>query len=101
MKHDIRMVSDLTTVTLSRNQGHATELMNRVAEEADKKKVILILNPGAFDDSGPDTEQLIEWYASLGYQEIQQEPLLMARMFNIPQVNDAAERVNNIIMAGA
>lgn len=100
MKHEVRLVSDVWTTPCSRRQGHATELMNRIAAEADKKKVILILNPGSFDEVGPKTEQLVEWYASLGYQEIQREPMLMARMFNIPQVVDAAEKVTSIILEG-
>lgn len=101
LKHEVRLISNLEVDWSLRRKGHASELLSRVAAEADKKKVILILNPGAFGDIGPDTEQLVEWYASLGYQEIQQEPRLMARMFNIPQVIDAATKITSIILEGS
>lgn len=98
MRHDVRMVVNLYTNVENRRQGHAQELMNRVMKEADGKKMILLLTPDPYDDVGPDAARLIEWYASMGFNEIQHEPLLMARMFNIPQVVDAAERVTNLIV---
>lgn len=101
MKHDVRMLTNLEVSPESRRQGHATELLNRVAEEADKKRVIVLLNPGSFGEDGPDTSRLVEWYGSMGYQEIQHEPLLMARMFSIPRVADAATKITNIILESA
>lgn len=100
MKHETRLICNLFVAPALRRKGQATELMNRIATDADGKRVILILNPDPFDDNAPDLPQLVEWYASLGFQEIQKFPLLMARMFNIPQMIDAADKITSIILEG-
>ena len=104
IKHDVRMLCNLETEPKSRAQGHATELLNRVHAEADRLKVIIVLNPQPYGEDALDSldlESLVEWYGQMGYQEIQHEPLLMARMFNIPRVVDSAAKISQLIIESA
>lgn len=104
IKHDVRMLCNLETEPKMRGQGHATELLNRVHAEADRLKVIMVLNPspyGSDDCGGLALSELVEWYGQMGYQEIQHEPLLMARMFNIPQIVDSAAKISQLIIESA
>jgi GNAT superfamily N-acetyltransferase len=103
IRHDVRLLTNLQTEWASRGQGHATELVNRCFTEADRWKVILLVNPEAYPvggEAGPNTDELVEWYGRMGFNEIQHAPLLMARMFNIPQIVDTAEKVSKIILEG-
>ena len=62
-------------------KGHATALMAEVCLEADKASIVLITQPGQFDD-GMTTEQLTKWYGRMGFVALPHEPdmpQLMAR----------------------
>jgi GNAT superfamily N-acetyltransferase len=76
MRSGIREIIDLE----SKNQGkgHATALMHRVCEEADRTGHILLLMPKAFSE-GMTTEQLMGWYGRFGFIAVQQEPVLLVR----------------------
>lgn len=63
-------------------KGHATTLMWTVCHEADKARIVLILQPKAFGD-GMDDEKLERWYGRFGFKAIQREPVLMARQPDI------------------
>jgi N-acetylglutamate synthase-like GNAT family acetyltransferase len=100
MKHDVRMLTDLRTEDHSQGKGHATELLTRMFAEADRMKVILLLTPEP-DENGPMTKaQLVQWYGQLGFQELQPQPLLMARMFKIPAAMVAAHKATQSIIEG-
>lgn len=61
-------------------QGHASELLKQVCEEADTSAMTLMVSVEPFGDEKLDTEQLKVWYAKHGFIEIQVTPCLMARM---------------------
>jgi len=54
-----------------RRKGVANKLMDTLCEEADKARKVLMLMP--------DEEWLTKWYESHGFEQIQAEPLIMAR----------------------
>jgi len=60
-------------------KGHATTLMWDVVSEADRAGMVLMLMPEPFD-AGMDKDKLTKWYQRFGFQEVQQQPVvLMAR----------------------
>lgn len=70
-------------------KGYATALMLSVCREADRAGMVLLVQPGAFDE-GMTTEQLARWYGRLGFQELPKDegqPTMMARP---PTPNDSA-----------
>lgn len=102
LKQDVREITDLYVDPKMRRKGQATELITRICKEADSKKMILVLRPGAFGDGEMSDRYLHEWYCTtFGFNELQQEPvILLARMFNIfqPPVEPAN---NSLIITGA
>ena len=63
-------------------KGHATELMYRVCEEADRNAITLILTCKQFQDGMTD-EQLSKWYSRFGFIPIQDDPVIMARQVQV------------------
>lgn len=84
MQKDIREISKVYTQPHARGQGHATELLRGVCKEADSKKMILIIAVEPYGSDPPMTEeQLVEWYCTtFDFNILQQEPLMLVRMFN-------------------
>lgn len=82
MRADIREVCGVEVPAEHQGQGHATALMHKVCSEADAASIVLVLWPQPWGDNiALSRDQLIEWYAStFGFQVIQPEPVLMARM---------------------
>lgn len=82
MRTRIREIVDLETPAQHQGKGFATTLMHRVCQEADRANFVLILTPQPFGNNIAMSKQyLINWYAeSFGFQVIQEEPTLMARM---------------------
>lgn len=66
----------------SQHQGEATKIMHEVCQEADDADITLVLWPKPYgDDIALSQTQLIDWYARrFGFQQIQPNPPLMARM---------------------
>jgi len=59
-------------------KGHASALMCKVCNEADRQRIVLLLEAKPFDD-GMNEDQLMRWYGRFGFIRIQDEPVLMAR----------------------
>ena len=62
-------------------KGYATALMHEVCAEADQTGIVLIVQPGQFDE-GMTTEQLEKWYAKFGFVALPKDegnPTVMAR----------------------
>lgn len=69
----------LSVYSANPRKGHATLLMHQVCAEADRARIVLILQPHKFDEGMPD-EKLEGWYAKFGFVRFQSEPVvLMAR----------------------
>ena len=65
----------------SQRKGHATALMHEVCLEADQTGIVLIVQPGQFDE-GMTTAQLEKWYAKFGFVALPKDegnPSVMAR----------------------
>lgn len=65
-------------------KGYATTLMHQVCREADRACMVLLVQPGAFDE-GMDTDQLSRWYGRFGFHSLPRDegmPLMMARPAN-------------------
>ena len=61
-------------------KGYATRLMLETCREADEAGIVLIVQPGQFDD-GMTTEQLTKWYERFGFVALPSEGApVMARM---------------------
>ncbi len=81
MRDKTRELRNLQTPVEHRKQGKATFLMDCVTEEADDNGITLVLWPAPYGDIDLGRSQLRDWYARRwGFQEIQAEPLMMARM---------------------
>jgi N-acetylglutamate synthase-like GNAT family acetyltransferase len=65
-------LSSLDVPIYHRKKGAANKLMNAICEEADKARKVLMLMPA-------DSEWLVKWYESHGFEQIQADPLIMAR----------------------
>lgn len=82
MRARVREVTALEVPFEEQNKGYATTLMHRVCSEADAANIVLVLWPRPFGDNiSLSKQQLIDWYHErFGFQCIQPEPYLMARM---------------------
>jgi hypothetical protein len=83
------------------NQGYATTLIHKVCREADEANIVLVIWPMPFGDNiSLGKQQLIDWYSGrFGFQCIQPDPYLMARMpgatpriLRLNQVTEALQR---------
>jgi len=101
MRGRVREVTSLLVPAAEQNKGYATTLMHKVCREADNENIVLVLWPMAFGESaGLSTAQLIEWYQErFGFQCIQPDPYLMARMpgatprlLSLNPINEALQR---------
>jgi GNAT superfamily N-acetyltransferase len=76
MRSGIRELIDL--VSEDRGNGHAKALLYQVCTEADMAGIVLMLEARPFAD-GMTQEQLEKFYEGMGFQKIQDAPVLMAR----------------------
>ena len=68
-------ISNLFTSPKERGNNHANSLMQDVCEQADQANKLLLLMPEAFDDGGPTTAQLVDWYTrKFGFTTLQSTP---------------------------
>lgn len=63
-------------------KGYATTLVHKVCREADAANIVLVLWPQPFGENvALSRDQLEAWYSrAFGFQRIQHDPVLMARM---------------------
>lgn len=82
MRAGIREVCSVEVPAEHQGQGHATALMHKVCSEADAAGMVLVLWPQPWGDNiAMSRDELISWYSTtFGFQVIQPEPVLMARM---------------------
>lgn len=82
MRAGVRELCCLEVPAGEQRKGYATTLVHKVCREADAAGIVLILWPQPWGDNiAMSRAQLAEWYArEFGFQAIQPEPLLMARM---------------------
>ncbi len=66
-----------------RGKGQATFLMHKIIGKAQDAGLTLLLTPGAFDEDGPEDDQLERWYRKLGFVTLQREPMILALYPNI------------------
>ena len=79
MRDGTREILSLTCA--NPRKGYATRLMSDVCLEADTAGMVLIVQPGQFDD-GMTTEQLTKWYERFGFMALPKDgdnPTVMAR----------------------
>ena len=63
------------------HKGYATTLMYTICAEADRAGIVLMVQPGQFDE-GMTTEQLEKWYRKFGFIDLPKDegnPTVMAR----------------------
>lgn len=101
MQGRVREITKLEVLASEQNKGYGTSLMHKVCREADEANMVLVLWPMPFGDNiSLSKGQLAGWYeARFGFQAIQPEPLLMARMpgatpriLNLNPVTEAIQR---------
>jgi len=81
MRDSIVELSALFCPAAQRREGFATALVGEICNEADDEGKVLLLHVAPYAPGGLDKAQLTQWYADrFGFQAIQAEPLLMARM---------------------
>jgi GNAT superfamily N-acetyltransferase len=75
-----REITKIHTPAKEQGQGHATELLSEVCDEADRAGLTLVLWPRPYgDDIALSHAMLQQWYESFGFRVIQPEPVFMAR----------------------
>lgn len=81
MRDKVRELASLEVPASEQRKGLATALVHNVCAEADESGIVLLLWPKPWGESQAMTEQqLVDWYSrTFGFQQIQPEPLLMAR----------------------
>jgi GNAT superfamily N-acetyltransferase len=74
-----RQIVDVWTEPAQRQQGHATELLNRVCKIADRYEIALVVVPQEFGDSNglPD---LCKWYSKHKFKTVEEHPKMMVRL---------------------
>ena len=73
---NVMMLSNLYTSKLHRKQGNAKQLLKHICAKSDTENFAVLLEPKSDDVEQSD---LIKMYASHGFEELQKEPLLLAR----------------------
>ena len=75
-------ISELLTYAKERGNNHANSLMQEVCQQADQAGKLLLLMPETFDQGGPTTEQLSDWYQRRhGFVVLQSSPkTILVRM---------------------
>lgn len=74
----LKLLTHLFVSAEHRQQGHATALLNQLAQEADEAQIAILLQPGIYDGEMQDKD-LIKFYEKHGYATLQDEPHLMVR----------------------
>lgn len=74
----------LNTISSHRSKGYASQIMQRIIDDADRCCRVLMLHPEPYGlISATD---LISFYQRFGFIVIQDEPVIMARQPNIDQL---------------
>jgi len=78
----LREITSVCVEPEHRRQGHGNALMGAILLEADAHGIALLVQVNPYDNTEDDmdTDALAQWYARLGFVEIQAEPRLMVRM---------------------
>ena len=101
MRKDIREISKLECVPSARRGGNATALMKSICEEADAKRMILVLTVNPYGDSPLSKARLLEWYCeTFDFNTIQEVPLILVRQFNPFPKSGLTEKIGQIITEG-
>lgn len=78
MRSGVREIIKLTVDKDHRGEGHAKALLADLAQEADQRRIVLMLIVQPFDEDGyADIPALERLYASVGFKTIQTEPVVM------------------------
>lgn len=82
MSARVRELCNLEVPASEQGKGYATTLVHKVCREADAAGMVLVLWPQPFGENiALSRSQLEDWYSrEFGFQRIQEEPVLMARM---------------------
>lgn len=86
MRAGTREVSHLHVPADHRRKHLGTALLNLICQEADANGITLLLTAQPYEEGGPDEDQLIEWYAQFGFQELQDtlKGMMMVRKVHVP-----------------
>lgn len=80
MRPLVREITSLYVPPGHRHRGEAKALLEQVGKEADERKMVLLLIAKPFGDEGyVDLPALERLYASVGFNRIQDDPVLMVR----------------------
>lgn len=74
----------LTTISSHRGKGYASQIMQRIIDDADRCFRVLMLHPKTYGLTG--ITNLITFYQKFGFIVIQDEPVIMARQPNFDQL---------------
>lgn len=80
MREQIVELSALHVPIEQRREGFATALLTEICKEADAAGKLLLLHVKPFSDGVMSASQLATFYSRFGFQDIQPDPRLMARM---------------------
>lgn len=80
MRHETRELSAMHVPAADRRKGYATTLLQDVCQEADAHGKTLLVFVKPYGDIEMSKTQLGDWYAKFGFQVIQEQPCLMARL---------------------
>ena len=72
------LITSVEVFRTNRRKGVATRLMQAVCQVADMEQAALYLSVQS-DGTGPDDDQLRDWYATFGFVMLIQDPSAMIR----------------------
>jgi len=78
-KSNLFVLSNLYVPPEHRRKGHASKLLDKLHERADRNKFAILLNPEAGKDGKLKGIKLVNFYKKNDYVVLQKEPLLMIR----------------------
>jgi GNAT superfamily N-acetyltransferase len=78
-RKNLFVLSNLFVPEEHRRKGHASNLLDKLHERADRNKFAIMLIPGSFGDGKLKGRKLVNFYKRNDYVVLQKEPLLMIR----------------------
>ncbi len=102
MRPHVREISSLTCEPDQRGKGYATRLLQEICDDADTRRMVLVMTVEPYGDEPALTEaQLVEWYTTgFDFNHLQYEPLMLVRMFNPYPESKIAAKIGQIITEG-
>jgi len=79
----LREITQMWVQPGQQKQGHGTDLMNAICEQADEHRIVLLVHCEPYRTQ-MTREHLREWYERFGFRELPDSPYILVRPCPIP-----------------